>query len=130
MRIGNFGRVITFQVSDAQVMTPKTVTKEVSAKWTEHNSIGEKDVSEYLGPGLASMKMPVILCASLGVSPKKVLKKMERACESGDVERLVIGGRNHGLFCISSMSEAWDYVFVNGEIYQATVELTFKEYGE
>lgn len=127
-KIGSFGSSIVFKVSDDMVLTPNQMSQEVSARWNVHDSLGSKPTTEFLGAGLKTFSMTVILSASLGVKPKSVLSKIEQACKSGKVENLVIGNQKLGKCYIQSVSESWDYIFNHGELWQATLNIKFSEY--
>lgn len=127
--VGALGSLI-FEVSDQRVLTFAGMTREVSSRWTEHEIIGGKPKSEYLGPGLQEVELPVTLSANLGVRPRAMLQLIERMVESGAAEWLIIGNRPVGRnpFCLTGSSESWGHIYQGGMLAQASVTITLKEY--
>jgi hypothetical protein len=128
--VGNFGQDIVFQVSDEQVLTFQEMNKAVKGRWGKVTPIYGKPTAFFQGMEHDSVTMRVQLSAGLGVSPAKVIARIEEAVESGRADYLVLG---HRLVCkgkmrITQLSEAFDIVWKGGGIYQATLRLTFEEY--
>lgn len=130
MAIGNFGTHIIFQVSDKQMLTFSNFKRTVSGKWTTHNSIKKKPFSEFTGPDLDKVTLRIQLSATHGIKPRETLEAIEKCVRKGYVEKLVVGGKKVGKnkFKITTMSETWDAVLDGGELYSATLDLTFEEY--
>lgn len=129
-KIGHFGETIMFMVKEGKVFTFSNLTRTVSGRWATHSSINKREKTEFLGPALASNTMTIILDASLGVKPLKVIKEIEKAVHKGIAEHLVIGGKkiSTNKYRITEMSEAWDVILNDGALYKATLNLTFEEY--
>ena len=128
--VGNFGSRITFQTSDQRILTFSGMTQKVSGKYAKHSGQGQKDRTEFTGPGNRSVTFKMVLNVMLGIRPREVMSSIEAAVESGEAEYLVIGGRPVGnnRFYISSVSEAYDVVLAGGEIASATLNVTMEEY--
>lgn len=128
--IGNFGSSIVFETSDRRILTFSGMTQKVSGKYSKHSVIGQKDRAEFTGPGNRSISFKIFLDVSLGIRPRDVIEKIEKAVESGEVEYLVIGGKLIGKnrFYISSVSEAMDVIMGRGEIVRATLNVSMEEY--
>ena len=128
--IGTLGRKIIFEVSDDKVLTPESISREVSGRWTEHGVLGVKPKPEFLGAGNQSVTLTIRLSASLGVKPRKILEAVEAMVESGAAEYLVIGGRTVGRnpFRLTGSSETWDKIYSHGELAKATLTITLGEY--
>lgn len=128
--IGTLGNKIVFEVSDDAVMTFQNMSREVSGRWADHEAMGVKPKSEFLGPGNQSISLPITLSAALGVRPRTVLQTVEDMVESGAAEYLVIGTRPVGKnpFRLTGSSETWDRVYSRGELAKATVTITLEEY--
>lgn len=128
--IGNFGDVITFAVTDDNVLTFSDFNRTVSGKWAVHDAIGKKGKTEFIGPDLSNNTLTVILDASHGINPRKMIDTIEKAVHKGTAEYLIIGGKKIGSkkLRITDMSEAWDKIFNNGFLYRATLNLTFDDY--
>lgn len=130
MAIGNLGSLITFEVSSNKVLTFDGLSQTVSGRWAQHDIIGNKPVSEYLGPGQRSLSFDIYLSSSHGVKPRKTLETIEKAAESGEPFTFVVGGKTIGKnkWVIASASETWDKVMNGGNLVSAKLKLTLSEY--
>ncbi len=130
MKVGSFGNQLIFRVSDETVMTFKNMKREISGNWGSMDRIGQKPLPYFQGPSLQSITMEIILDASLGIRPRRMLQRIENMVENGQAEVLVVGRQRVGKnrWVILKSSEAWDIVLQKGELYRATVSLTFQEY--
>lgn len=129
-KIANWGTTITFEVSSSKTLTFSKFKRTVSARWKEHNIIGQKPKGEFTGPDSSGVTLEAVLAAEHGVRPRSTLEKLEKACESGTVDYLYVGGKKVGAnkMCLESISESWDEIWNKGELVKATVSLTFSEY--
>ncbi len=130
MKVGSFGNQLIFRVSDETVMTFKNMKREISGNWGSMDRIGQKPLPYFQGPSLQSITMEIILDASLGIRPRRMLQRIENMVENGQAEVLVVGRQRVGKnrWVILKSSEAWDILLQKGELYRATVSLTFQEY--
>ncbi len=130
MAIGNFGSIIRFRVSDDRVLTFRNMQKTVKGRWGTLTPVYGKPISYFQGPDLDEASLEITLDASLGVRPATMIRKIERAVRTGKTAHLVIGGRRMSQYrmAIESMSEAYNVVMWDGGIYQANLQLTFREY--
>ena len=130
MKVGSFGNQLIFRVSDETVMTFKNMKREISGNWGSMDRIGQKPLPYFQGPSLQSITMEIILDASLGIRPRRMLQRIVNMVENGQAEVLVVGRQRVGKnrWVILKSSEAWDIVLQKGELYRATVSLTFQEY--
>lgn len=130
--IGNWGSVITFEVSGDKVLTFNGFSRSTSSRWKDHMIINGKPRSEFAGPGLSDQTFNVVLSAAEGVNPREMLEALEKAAEEGTVDYLFIGGKKVGenKVKLESVSESWDMILNKGELVKATVSLTFSEYVE
>lgn len=128
--IGNFGSRIVFETSDRKILTFSGMTKKVSGKYAKHSVVGQKDRTEFTGPGNISINFKIMLDVTLGIRPREVMNRIEDAVENGETEYLVIGGRplSRNKFYISSVSEAFDVVMSHGEVARATLSISMEEY--
>lgn len=129
-KIGNLGNLITFRVSDKQVLTFQDFKQTVSGRWATHERIGKKPQSEFLGAELRRVTFQIELFAQKEIRPRKIIKEIEQAIETGKAMKLVIGGKPIGRhkWKIINMSEVWDVLMLGGKLYQATISLTLEEY--
>lgn len=95
-KIGNWGKTIAFEVSSNKTLTFNNFKRTVSARWHTHNIVNGKPKSEFAGSDSSSVTLEAVLAAERGVRPRATLEKLEKACESGTVDYLYIGGKKVG----------------------------------
>lgn len=129
-KIGNLGKLITFQVSSKKVLTFNDMEREVSGRWVVHDVIKGKPKSEFLGADLQEVSLSVLLLSTMGVKPRKTLESIKKATERGERFTFVIGGKpvSKNKWVITRTSETWDVIFSKGELVQARIELNLREY--
>lgn len=129
-QIGNLGNLIVFEVSSKKVLTFGKMTKAVKGRWTNHAAIGNKPVSEFLGPDQGNVSLSIFLTVNHGVRPRKTIEKIENAIESGTPLSFVIGGKKIGSnrWVITDMSETWDEIIQDGILVSAHLTLNLAEY--
>ena len=121
---------VTFTVSANIVKTFNDLEWKVSAKYATHDRHIKRDLLEFLGPETQSIDFPVQLSALLGVNPIKEIENLNRMCESGQIARLVIGGKVYGSFkwVIESVSSTLQYFDSSGNCLRAEAKISLKEY--
>ena len=129
-QIGNFGKLITFEVSSEKKLALKDLKRTVAGRWKKHEIVGAVPRSEFQGPDLDETTVTAILSAEHGVKPRATIERLEAAARSGEVDYLIIGGKRVGTgkVYISSISEEWDTIWNKGELVKATINITFAEY--
>lgn len=129
-QIGNFGKLITFEVSSEKMLVLKDLKRTVAGRWKKHEIVGAAPRSEFQGPDLDETTVTAILSAEHGVKPRATIERLEAAARSGEVGYLIIGGKRVGTgkVYISSISEEWDTIWNKGELVKATINITFAEY--
>ena len=129
-QIGNFGKLITFEVSSEKMLALKDLKRTVAGRWKKHEIVGAAPRSEFQGPDLDETTVTAILSAEHGVKPRATIERLEAAARSGEVDYLIIGGKRvgPGKVYISSISEEWDTIWNKGELVKATINITFAEY--
>ena len=129
-QIGNFGKLITFEVSSEKMLALKNLKRTVAGRWKKHEIVGAAPRSEFQGPDLDETTVTAILSAEHGVKPRATIERLEAAARSGEVDYLIIGGKRVGTgkVYISSISEEWDTIWNKGELVKATINITFAEY--
>ena len=87
-------------------------------------------MSEFLGPGQRAMVLSIHLSSSLGVKPRSIIDKIEKAVENGTAYPLVIGGKKIGNYqwVITDMSETWETIILDGVLVSANLTLNLVEY--
>lgn len=129
-QIGNFGKLITFEVSSEKMLALKDLKRTVAGRWKKHEIVGAAPRSEFQGPDLDETTVTAILSAEHGVKPRATIERLEAAARSGEVDYLIIGGKRVGTgkVYISSISEEWDTIWNKGELVKATINIIFAEY--
>ena len=128
--IGTLGSSIIFEVSDDVILTLRNMKREVTGRWTEHETMGEKPKAEFLGAGLQTVSFDIQLSATLGVRPRAVMESIEAMVENGTAEYLIIGNKPVGRnpFCLLSSSEEWNTIYNGGQLVRAMVSISLGEY--
>lgn len=125
--IGILGNVV-FVASSFKVLTFTGMTKEVSVRTHEHEVIGMKPKTEFIGPDLKPVSFDMRLDSSLGVSPQREIDNLEFMCENGIICVLILGNRVHGEFLITNISESFDHFYRDGALLKASISVKLKEY--
>lgn len=128
--IGSWGKSLVFSTSDNKILTFEKMSRTVSSTWVNHSRFGKKSRSEFIRPDLQSISFTIVLDATLGVRPRKMLNVIAKAVESGEINTLVIGGKKVGSnqYKIKQASESWDYILQEGELVRAKITLKLEEY--
>ena len=129
MYVGTYGDIV-FNASHLQVLTPSNISGITGADWADHEVLGSKTKSQYLGPQLRSYQMDIQLSSSFGVAPRTALDRLQEMSENGEVHYLIIGlaPLSMNKFAIESISDTWDVVGRMGVLMECKVSLTFREY--
>ena len=129
MMIGTFGNM-PFEVSENKAFTPSSFRRTAASRWTTHDVSSGKPRTEYIGADLMTVSFEVTLRASLGIKPREILDRLAAMAEGSEVHELVIGGRPVApcVWRLVQVSEAWDVIMNEGELFSATVSLTLEEY--
>ena len=129
MYVGTYGDIV-FNVSHLQVLTPSNISGSTGADWADHEVLGSKTKSQYLGPQLRSYQMDIQLSSSFGVAPRTALDRLQEMSENGEEHYRIIGlaPLSMNKFAIESISDTWDVVGRMGVLMECKVSLTFREY--
>ena len=129
MYVGTYGDIV-FNVSHLQVLTPSNISGSTGADWADHEVLGSKTKSQYLGPQLRSYQMDIQRSSSFGVAPRAALDRLQEMSENGEVHYLIIGlaPLSMNKFAIESISDTWDVVGRMGVLMECKVSLTFRVY--
>lgn len=129
-KIGSFGKVITFAVSEDKVLTFRNMTATQAATWGEVPQVGKPPKAQFLGVEAMEVTMEIILDATLGVSPSSVRDALYKAMREGQVEYLVVGKQKIGdsKMYISAISDAYGIVMSGGEVVRMVTTVTLRQY--
>lgn len=130
MQIGNLGSQIIFEVSSDKVFNFSNFSQTVKARWTQHQPISGKPVSEFQGADLRTITLDIRLDAMHGVPPRATMEFIESACEYGMHYPFVIGGKKIGLheWIITEIGEKWGAIIKDGRLCSVKLSLTLQEY--
>lgn len=128
-QIGTFGDVV-FQVSDSLVRTLRDYNRSTEARLANHDIIGKKPITEFIGPGADSITFTIQLNILLGVNPKNEADKIRTMVSTGQTAYLVLGGKpvSQNKFILESMKENVGAMDGRGNILNSSLDLTMHEY--
>ncbi len=123
--IGYFGGVI-FETSSQKICTFHSLTRSISGKYSDHERYQKKAEREFEGPENQTVSFKMKFIAGYGVSPRKMVQKVEDYCENGMVCSFVIGGHKigDGRWTIDDIDEDYREIWNHGEL--VSVEITVK----
>ena len=126
----NFGKLISFSVSDNKILTFSGLKRDSEARWKKHEVVGSKPFMQFLGPGEDTLSLTIVLDARHGVKPRETIEKISEYRDAGKSDYLVINGANVTMnkLVITQTSDTWDEIWNKGELVRATMEITFQEY--
>ena len=131
MRVGAFGDIV-FEVSDHVIRTFQEVQRTNPGRWAVHEVMGSKPISEFIGPGLDEITLPIHL-NELFLGGNDIEDEVERIRElvkNGTPSTLVIADRVIGKFYLESLDETHKHFGGKGESRVADLSLKLKEYIE
>ena len=101
-----------------------------SSRTSTHEIIGEKALTEYLGPGLQEISFTIKLNAQWGVNPLTEIERLIDYCESGTVLTFTMGNKRVGNYrwLIDSVDTTAKYYDFQGNILSAEASIKLKEY--
>jgi phage protein U len=128
-KIGSFGEIV-FEVSPKKTQTFNDFERSGSARWNDHEIIGQKPKSEFSGPGLEEISYVILLKVELGIDPIKQIEKLRKMRDTGKVAPLIIGGKpvSQNYWSIQQLRESHKTVDSKGNILIAEVNVSLKEY--
>lgn len=129
--IGSFGDII-FETTDKRILTFGEFRRSAASRYSDHEVIGQKPISEYNGPGLDSVTFVVKVKRSLGVDPDKILNLLMKYNREGHAYPLVIGPKTIGVdkWKIVTLDMGTERFGRNASYDSVSVELSLNEYVE
>ncbi len=125
--IGSFAG-IRFETSDSRILTFLGLSRETSARFANHETIGTKPKKEYLGPSSGGITFTIQLDAQYGVSPKATIRKLDSVMSSGSNSNFILGGWNMGRYVLTKKTDAFGIITNRGGVVQANIDITLEEY--
>lgn len=131
MYIGYMGSVV-FVVSSHYMITPSHVQRQGDGRWSDHDLINRKPVSQFKGPGLEKLSFQLQLREDHNVSPDKELRTLRRMRDIGAVFPLVIGGKpvTQNYWRLDSISQDENFYSPTGKLIQTNVSVSLTEYDD
>ncbi|CDX01306.1 Phage P2 GpU [Desulfitobacterium hafniense] len=128
-KIGSFGDVV-FEVSEKKTLTFTNFERKGSARWSDHEVLNYKPISEFMGPSLEEINFTILLKAELGTNPLKELERLRDMRDTGKVASLVIGEKpiSQNQWSIQQLNESYKKIDSKGNVLSVEVNLTLKEY--
>lgn len=128
-QLGSLGDLL-FNVTNEQVITFRDYSRKIGVRLTEHDVIGSKSVVEYIAPELQTINFKIQLHSSLGIDPLIELDRLEKMCENGEVNHLIIGNTIIGAnqWIIENIAEEETIYTPKGEILYTELTVSLKEY--
>jgi len=129
--IGFYGNIV-FETSDSRILNFSDFTRSASSRWANHDVIGKKSASEFLGPGLDTISFTIHLSGRHGVKPREEMDNWLIKVRKGTVDTLVIGNKGLGVdkWKVLSVSQMWNVILNKGEVYSADIDVELEEYVE
>lgn len=129
LKIGSLGPVV-FVVSPEAIRTFDNLQRSAAGRWADHDRIGQKPLSQFIGPGLDEITFTMQFLASARIDPRKEIDTLHALERSGRAVPLVIGGKGLGvgLWTLRSLNTSFVDVDGWGNVISGTANITIKEY--
>ena len=129
MSLGSLGEIV-FTVSTIKNLTFKDLTHTVQNRFHNHEVIGNKPLTEFLGNDLDDLTFTMELQHDLSYTVEEILAKLNQYQIEAAPLDFTVGNKPFGAdkWQITSISEAYDVIYKNGYIYKATLNISLKEY--
>lgn len=121
---------MVFEVSADKIRTFDGFTRESSDRWAAHEVVGQKPLSEFVGPGLDRISFSMRLEAQHGINPRVEMDKLLAMSRSGEVAALIVGGKPLGVdkWKITGLTQKWNTVDNRGNLLVAVLDVILEEY--
>lgn len=132
-KVGSLGK-IKFYVRNTdgnpEILSFSGMTRESSARYEEHPVNGKKAMLEFVAPQPDQINMTIVARKDFGVSPYEVQKQLYAYKDKGTACTFMLGGRRIGAYkwVITSISDAYQTIRINGKVTGMSFSVTLKEY--
>lgn len=128
-KIGSYGDIV-FEVSEKKTLTFTNLERKGSSRWSDHEVLNYKPISEFVGAALEEISFTILLKAELGVNPLKELERLRNMRDTGKVSPLIIGEKpvSKNQWSIQQLSESYKTIDDQGNVLSVEVSLGLKEY--
>ena len=122
--------IVQFEVSGEHILTFNNFVRNNSVRFTKHNTLLKKPISEYVGPELDQISFTVILKKQFGVDPMAEFNKLIRLQRDGTTVSIMTGTTFHGMhrWVIKDLSMPWGIINNKGECISCNVSIILEEY--
>lgn len=128
-QIGSLGSIV-FSVGPDAIRTFNDFTRSSAGRWANHEVLGKKPLSQFIGPGLDTVSFTVRLDVRYGINPRKELDALVELERAGKAMPLIIGGKGVGVnkFKITSLEQTWTDIDNKGNLLRADITVNLEEY--
>lgn len=127
--IGSFGDIV-FEVSDKRIRTFDEFVRTIAGRWVDHEIIGKKPLSQWIGPGLDTISFKMRFDIALGLNPRIETDKLITIEREGKPYTLTIGNKGLGVYkwVITNLEVEYTTIDHKGNILVAEARLELKEW--
>lgn len=127
--LGSLGPVVFVATQDT-IRTLQDFTRSSASRFADHEILGKKPKTQWVGPGLDTITFSMVFDAFYGLNPRKEMNQLVELERSGKAMPLSIGGVGIGVYMwvITSLEQKWDVIDNQGYVLKGTVNITLKEY--
>ena len=131
MFVGFLG-TIPFVASRGYVRTFDDYKRQGEARWAEHEILGEKPLSEFLGENLEEISFTMLFRKDQGVNPQSEVNTLKELRDGGTPVQLVLGFKVIGYFLLSLLVLSYSVDFWDkwGHPEAITADVSLKEYSD
>ncbi|MGG3322355.1 phage tail protein, partial [Brevibacillus centrosporus] len=95
--LGNLGPVV-FVATHETLRTFQDFTRSSASRYADHEILGKKPKSQWIGPGLDTISFSMAFDALYGLNPRKELNQLVELERAGKALPLAIGGVGIGVY--------------------------------
>lgn len=127
--LGSLGSVVFVATQDT-IRTFQDFTRSGASRYADHEILGQKPKTQWLGPGLDTISFTMRFDAQYGLNPRKEMNQLVELERAGKALSLTIGGVGIGVYMwvITALEQKWDVIDNQGYVLKGTVNITLKEY--
>ncbi|WP_339271429.1 phage tail protein [Paenibacillus sp. FSL K6-1330] len=127
--IGALGNV-NFLVTDKKIRTFDDFRRSSAGRWEDHEVLGKKPLSQWIGPGLDSISFKMRFDVAYGLNPRVEMDRLVKMERSGKPYTLTIGDKAFGVYkwTIRQLDEDFITVDNKGRLLVSEVTIELKEY--
>lgn len=124
--IGSLGEV-AFVASHDLLRTFSGFSRTGAPRIAEHEVLGRKARLEFQAPGLEQITFQMRLDVLYGIHPLKEIDALRKLRDTGAILPLILAGKYHGEWCITSLGEDHQKHDGKGNVLIAVLDVQLKE---